>query len=150
MIVAARATRAQAEKGLAEVVNRVVNRQVHLFVARAEAARHSQITGGDDLLLVIFGKFVGLLFFCARRFGFVFFACGQGTVHTRRMMFGEQVTGDLFTDELIVGFVAVERIDHIVAITIGRRHRIIRIIARRVGVARQIKPMPAPLLAISR
>src|SRR5262249_53923767 len=39
VIVTARATHAQAQKSLSEVVNRVVDRQVHLLVARTEAAR---------------------------------------------------------------------------------------------------------------
>ena len=79
MIVTSRATHAETEKGLAQIVNRVINRQIELFSARAEPARHREIAGGDNVLV-----FLGLA------------------------LSRQQVAGDLLTYELVVRLVFVE------------------------------------------
>ena len=62
----------------------------------------------------------------------------------------ELVASDLFADEAVVGFVAVERIDHVIAVAPDVRPDVVGLEAVRIGVARQIQPLAAPTLAIAR
>ena len=57
---------------------------------------------------------------------------------------GQDIAGDLFSNELIEWLIGIDRSDHPVAILAGLGYRIIRAIARRVGIACDIQPMPAP------
>ena len=63
---------------------------------------------------------------------------------------GEQVAGDLLAHELVVGQVAIERVDDPVAIAVHLRNREIGVVARGVGVAHDIEPVTAPALAVAR
>src|SRR5262245_15777225 len=60
----------------------------------------------------------------------------------------EQIAGDLFNGELIEGQIAVERLDHPVAVTPRVRPHPVLFEAVAVGVTRQIEPVPRPLLAV--
>ena len=63
--------------------------------------------------------------------------------------FGQQVAGDLLDDELVVGQVAVERVDDPVAIEPDAA-RLVLLEAVGVGVAGGVEPVPAPALAVVR
>ncbi len=94
MIVTTGAAHAQAEKGLAQVVNRVINRKVKLFGARAKPPRDGKVSGRYYVLV-----FLGV-------------ALGR-----------EQIACDLLVYELVVWFVFIERLDDIIAILVSRRNR---------------------------
>ena len=55
-----------------------------------------------------------------------------------------QVTGDLLADELIKGFVLVNRVDDVIAIPPGLREGHIDIAARGLGIAGDIEPVTCP------
>ena len=59
------------------------------------------------------------------------------------------VAGKLFVQEPVVGLVAVERIDHVVAIPPGERLGRVALVAVGLGVANQVQPVPAPGLAVT-
>jgi hypothetical protein len=54
------------------------------------------------------------------------------------------IVGQLFADELVVGFIRVKGLDHIVAEMPGVRPVIIEFITAAVGIPRQVEPMAAP------
>ena len=60
---------------------------------------------------------------------------------------GEEIAGDLFDQKLIVGLVAVERVDHPIAPR-PLRPRQILLEAVAVGIARHVEPDPRPTLAV--
>ena len=59
----------------------------------------------------------------------------------------QQVAGDLLDGELIERPVRIERADDVIAIAPDRAPRIVRV-TRRVGIAREVQPLPRPVLAI--
>ncbi len=59
----------------------------------------------------------------------------------------QEVAGDLLANELVVRLVAVERVDHVIAITPGVRIGDIARWAGRFGIAGDVEPVPAPALA---
>ena len=59
------------------------------------------------------------------------------------------VACDLFAQKFVVRLVAVERIDHIVAIPPGERAIFVALEAAAVSVSRQIEPVSSPPLAIT-
>ena len=61
---------------------------------------------------------------------------------------GEQVARELFEDELVVGLVAVEGGDDVVAVAPGVAVGDVLVEAVGVGVAGQVEPVPAPALAV--
>ena len=61
---------------------------------------------------------------------------------------GQQVAGELLADELVVGHVAVEGVDHPVAVAVHLRDRVVGVVAGGVGVADHVEPVPAPALAV--
>ena len=63
---------------------------------------------------------------------------------------GEEVAGDLFADELVVGEVAVEGVDDVVAVAPGIAEGDVFIEAVGVGVAGDIEPVAAPAFAVVR
>ncbi len=79
MIVAAGAADTQAEKGLAQVVDGVIDGQVEFRIARPEPSREGEITSRNDVLVL---------------FGF--------------SLRGHEVARDLLSDELIIRLVFVE------------------------------------------
>ena len=122
VVVAARAADGKAQEGLAEIIDRIVDDQVlGARFARREAARRREVSRGDDLL-VAFG------------------------LRPR----GEQVAGDLLADELVEGFVRVERVDDVVPVFVHLRDRVVRVATRGVGVADDVQPVTAPALPIVR
>ena len=60
----------------------------------------------------------------------------------------ELIAGQLFTDELVVGFVGVEAADHVVAVAPGVWSRIVVGETRRVGVAHHVEPVAGHLFAV--
>ena len=68
----------------------------------------------------------------------------------RRSLSGQDVTGDLLPNKLVIRLVFVDCLDHPVAILHRLAHRIVRPIPCRVRVARHVQPVPAPALAIGR
>ena len=60
----------------------------------------------------------------------------------------DHITGDLFGNKLIVGFVGVQRCDHIIAITPRMGAKLIAFETVSVGIVCDIKPVPCPSLAI--
>jgi hypothetical protein len=62
--------------------------------------------------------------------------------------FGEQVAGDLLHEELAVGHVAVESVDHPVSPGPHLPHLIL-FVAVGVGVAGEVEPVAGPLLAVA-
>ena len=94
---------------------------MHVAVlAIVEAAREPDETGGDDA----FARAI------------------------LRLAFGQQVAGDLFDDELIVGQILIERIDDVIPVKVRLWNGSVGAVARSVGVAREVEPMPAPTLAV--
>ncbi len=63
---------------------------------------------------------------------------------------GQDVTGNLLAYKLVIRLVGIERLNHVVAITIGLTDRIVRSVSSRVGIADQVQPVTAPALAILR
>ena len=61
---------------------------------------------------------------------------------------GQQVTRQLLGQELVVGLVFLERLHDPIAIAPSMRVRDIRFLARALGVARHIQPMPTEAFAI--
>src|SRR5207247_1026486 len=68
----------------------------------------------------------------------------------RRIARKKLIPGDLLADKTVVGFVGVERLDHIIAIAPHIRARLVAFEAGGVGVASQVKPMTAPALSVLR
>ena len=58
------------------------------------------------------------------------------------------IAGELFHHEAVVWFVGVKRVDHIVAILPRIGTVVVVDVARAVGIACHVQPMPAPTLAI--
>ena len=63
---------------------------------------------------------------------------------------GQQIAGDLFPHELVVGHVAVECLDDVVAVLPSVRIAVILVVAGRVRIAGNVQPMAAPALAVRR
>ena len=61
----------------------------------------------------------------------------------------KRVTGDLFLDESGIGLVFVERTDDVVAIGPGIGPGVVVVVAVRIGIVRQIQPVPSPVLAVT-
>ena len=79
----------------------------------------------------------------------------RGELGYFRLRLGETVGGDLFDDELVVRQILVEGVNDVVAIS--PRVRVERLalaaalaVAGRVGVARDVEPVPRPTLAVAR
>ena len=70
---------------------------------------------------------------------------GQGLLIARRQF----VAGDLLLQEARIGLVRIERLDHIVAITIGVGAGLIALETRAVGVAHEIEPATGLTFAIA-
>ena len=62
----------------------------------------------------------------------------------------EQVTGYLFSGELVEGYVVVERVDDPMPVSPGVRTNKILLVAVAVGVACQVEPLHRPLFAVVR
>ena len=62
----------------------------------------------------------------------------------------ELVAGDLLLQERVVGFVLIERADHVVAIAPGVGAVVVLLEAARIGVPGDIQPVAAPSLAVVR
>ena len=121
--MAAGAAETQSQHGLAERVDRVLNGEMLVILRiEAEAARDGQEAGGRHQFGVL----------CGRRLS------------------GQNVAGDLLAQELIVGLVAVEGVDDVIAIEIRFGHRIVGRLAGGVGVTDHVKPVPAPALTVMR
>ena len=89
----------------------------------AEAACDGEIAGRDHQLGIVF----------ARRL--------------RRQFAGKDVAGQLFAKELVVRLVLVERVDDVVAVAPGIRHREVGRLAGGVGIAHtssQCRPQRSP------
>ena len=124
VIVAAGAADREAHYRLAERVDRVdrvLEGEVHV-IDRVETKPPGdrQVAGGSD-------------------------AVGKGIGRRRRR---QEIAGHLLADEDVVGLVVVERLDDVVAILPGKRCRIVARLAGRVGIADDIKPVPAPSLTV--
>ena len=61
---------------------------------------------------------------------------------------GQQIAGELLDGELVKGNVAIERVDYPFAIAPGPGARAIFFVAVAIRVARQVKPVARPLLAV--
>ena len=59
----------------------------------------------------------------------------------------EEIAGHLFSDELVVRQVGVERADQVIAVPPGVRDRIIAFVTEGLGVAHQVQPMTGPAFA---
>ena len=62
----------------------------------------------------------------------------------------EFIPGELLSYEVCIGFVLVERSNHVVPIAIGGRPKIILLVSIRLGEANQIQPESSPTLPVSR
>ena len=60
----------------------------------------------------------------------------------------QQVTGNLFQEELVERHVAIQRVDHPMAITPCMWSYVVLLVTIAVGVAGQIEPVPSPLFPI--
>jgi hypothetical protein len=128
MVVAARARNGQAHEGAAGEVDLVVDNVADEFflvrVAAAPFADHVD-AGGDDAVLV------------------------EGAAVAR----GNQVTGDLFLDEAVVGQVVVKTANDPVAVAPGEGAILLLADDARVegvGVADDVEPVTGPALAVLR
>ncbi len=61
---------------------------------------------------------------------------------------GNFVAGQLFENEPIVRLVVVEALDDVIAIAPHRRLGAVPLVSVRFGIANEVKPVPAPALAI--
>ena len=68
-------------------------------------------------------------------------------VDARRL---QQVAGELFADELVVGDVGIEGADQVVAVTPGLRDSGISFAPVRVGVADEVHPVAGEVFAVAR
>ena len=59
-----------------------------------------------------------------------------------------EIPRDLFPDELVVGKVPIESLNHPVTVAPGIGDRMIRVLTRGIGVANQVKPVSAPPFTI--
>ena len=84
------------------------------------------MTGGDDLRLAVF------------RFTFIGGLAGQ------------DVACNLIAHELVVGHVLIERMNHPISVAIHFSGGIVRVAARRIGIADHVEPVPPPTLAVLR
>ena len=121
--VTPRTAERQAENGLAQRVDGVLNGEV-MIVLRVEpkAPRNREVTGGRHPL----------------------------SVTRARSSARENVARDLLTKKFVVGLVGVERVDDVIAIAPGVRHGIVGGLARRVRVTHEVEPVPSPALAVMR
>ena len=120
VIVAAGAADAQAEHGLSEVPDGVFESDVAIpFGADADAARDGNVAGGYDLLPALVVVFVR-----------------------------QKVAGDLLAKELVVGFVVAEGVDDVVPVFVHLRNREVGGVARGIGIADHVEPVPAPAFAV--
>ena len=60
----------------------------------------------------------------------------------------QEIPGDLLAEELVVGQVAVEGPDHVIAVAPRVRDRVVAVLARGIGIADHVEPLAAPLLSI--
>ena len=60
------------------------------------------------------------------------------------------VTGDLFADESIIGLVAVEGVNDVIAIRPGPVAKVDLLVSIGFAIAHHIEPMPRPMFAIGR
>ena len=64
---------------------------------------------------------------------------------------GHQVSGQLRLDEAVVGHVVIEGLDHPVPVAVGERERsVLECGGHALAVARQVQPVTAPALSVSR
>ena len=120
MVVAAGAADRQPEKGLADIVERILDRDVFQIVrAHANAPRDGHVAGGNFLF------------------------------PPRRLIAGrKQVAGDLLAHKLVIRLVVVEGIDDVVAVLEGFRHGEISGVPGGVRVAHEIQPVTPPAFAV--
>ena len=86
-----------------------------------------------------------------RRWTFSSFSLGSLLRAFQLHVGGPELVGrDLLLHEGGVGLVAIERLDHPIAIAPGGDEEVVRLEARGVGVAHQVEPVAAPSLAIPR
>src|SRR5690349_21149173 len=98
MIVTARATKAQSHDALTQSIDRVLNGEMMIILGvESESPGNCQEPCRGNSLGIFFP----------------------------RSVFGQQITGNLFTNEFIVWLVGIESINHIIAVTPGHGHRII-------------------------
>jgi len=121
VVVASGAADGQAEHGFSDGVEGVVHDEVEVGVLRVfEAAGQGDKAGGDDTLPETF---------------FGIFEC-------------EDVAGDLFDDELVVGHVVIEGVDDVVAVLVCFGDGHVGAVAGGIGVASEVEPMASPALAV--
>ena len=121
VIVAAGAAEAQGHDRLPHRVDRVLDREVVvLFRIEAEAARDREKPSGRHALGIRLG----------------------------RSLRGEDIAGDLLAEKLVVGEIAVEGIDAVIAVAPSDRNGIVCRLAGGVGVANDVEPVARPSLAI--
>ena len=127
VVVTARAAHREAENRTASRVHLLVD-DVHFHLQRIIFGEHlaaeREEAGGDERI--------------------EFFSFGGGGI------FGEEIAGELFVEEAVVGFVSVEGADDVVAVTVGIGVGEVFIKAVRVRVARDIEPVAAPAFAVMR
>jgi hypothetical protein len=122
VVVTASTAQRHAQERSAEIVNRVFDGQVLWIVvdARTEATRVGDVAGSDDPLIPFF--------------------VGRAAA---------QVAGKLVAHKFVVRQVALEGVDHPVAIAVNLRNRIVRVVAGRVRVTDHVQPVPAPPFAVA-
>ncbi len=121
VVVAAGAGDGHAEDGAAGDIDLFVDKVHEELLASTfvEAlGSDGEESGGDDVLVALFG--------------------GRG---------GKQVTGDLATDELVVGKVGVDGVDDPVAVTPGLGEGVVAFLAGAFGVAGDVQPVASPAFA---
>ena len=124
MVVATRAGDGEAEKGFGDDVDLVVG-ETHFFLERVDGGEavedHAEVADAEGGLVE-----------------------AEGGVEAG---FFEEVAGEVFADELVVGDVGVEGADEIVAVAPRVGHGCIALAAVGIGVARPIHPMTRPAFA---
>ena len=125
VIVAARAGDRQAHEGLGGCVDLLVDDVIdglHSILLRQRPGAQGEESGGDNSALV----------------------------DPARLVRRQQIAGNLFDEKSIEGRVFVKRLHDVIAIAPGIRKNVVFVHAGRVGVARDIEPVAAPILAILR
>ncbi len=139
-----------AEQGSFHGVVVALQDGIELVIVTARALhRQSQNTSsnGRDQIVQIVVAALGVVFFAEghARAG-AQEAGGDQAVFSLPIQF---VAGDLFLDKYVVRLVLIVGAHHIIAVTPGFRTVVIVLEAARIGVTRDVQPVPAPALAVA-
>ena len=137
----------RAVKDAGERVVILVRDRVKFVIMTArttESHRHDCATEGVDLLVDDVGAFFDRVFF-----GEDFRADGE-EAGRGEIRFGQEIASELFAQEDVVGQIAIEGVDDVVAIAERIRVRVVLVTAVGITVAGNVEPVSPPAFAVMR